>query len=683
MSAVAEVIEYEELPELAPPTAVPESNPIEAVIRAMRGRWRQVIAASVIVGSGLSFVGYSAGTQLYEAQAVLRVFPQESNILYSTGEASVLKIFDSFVKAETSYAASRPVMSRATDQLIASAPDLEGALLVTDLMRSIEIRRVDSLIVFKTKSRDADFAFEKLDAVIGAYFALKQEAASTRSQIRLSELHSRETSLVQRLKELREYQLEVGGQFGLATIIKAHAEKIAQIETLSAKFSEVSANLKALETGVDSVSVDTSDQDILYAVLLDRTMADLGFEKAKLESELAGLQTGYDGQINQRLGLKISAKREAISVIEQAISDRHEQIRLLGKIGALTDTADSSGETDTAEFQALYENIQAQLEAARNDAFDLNRKRIELEKIDQDIAETQELLKETRQALEVLRLETGRALPGYTVLMSPPEVPTEFSDDNRKLLAVLLFGFGAWLVLFAALIKALTERKLRFAETLSPISQLLSVVHVSSQAAGDANTADVIRNELQLKPLRKPRLVGTAAVISVTRSCSGETTDLAYSLAESFSRSQLRTLFIEADLECAIRTANKGWCCLLKGRQLEPVAVPDTPYLWGLPSNPASELVDADVSAPMVKNALELVVDEFDAVIISTGSFQERLASQFVLAASDVGLLQVVPTDQRKPIFKIADRLNELPRNGSVAAMFNALPKDPWLAINT
>jgi hypothetical protein len=123
-------------------------------------------------------------------------------------------------------------------------------------------------------------------------------------------------------------------------------------------------------------------------------------------------------------------------VIEQALADRREQIRILGQTGALTDApAGRRRQQHRGNPQPLRPHLEGQLAAARLEARDLNRRRIELDRIEREIEESEDLLEETRRALEVIRLESGRALPGYTVLMSPPSEPLEPADDSRKMLA--------------------------------------------------------------------------------------------------------------------------------------------------------------------------------------------------------------------------------------------------------
>jgi uncharacterized protein involved in exopolysaccharide biosynthesis/Mrp family chromosome partitioning ATPase len=684
VAAVSPIREEDQEFQLPAPAEEAQPNPIASLARAMRGRWKAVLSSATLLCPALAVAGYFSGVQLYESKAILRVYPQESNILYATGNDSVLKTFDSFVKAETTYVASNPVMVRSVEELTAVRPDLTDGLTALHLSGSIEIKRSDSLIVLRTLSRDRAFASQKLDAVIASYLALKSEAEDARTRVRLSELRSREAELQTRLNALRTDQLEVGGEFGLNALAKAHIEKIAQIDALASRKSEVSATLAALQEASGASSADTSDQEIMRATLLDRAMADLNFERAKLMSELAGLRSEYSEYTNVRFETKEQAKLEEIAVIEQAMADRREQIRVLGQTGALTDATESGNDNTLAEIQSLYDKVSGQLATARAEARDLNRRRIDLDRIENEIEEAEDLLEETRQALEVIRLESGRALPGYAVVMSPPSQPLRPAEDSRKMLMAGGFFGGGILAFALAFLSALRNKRVRFAETLVAVNDKLPVQQVSDAGDSDAHAADSLRNELQLHSLRKPRLVGKAPVIAVTRAVEGDTTDFARSLAESFARSRMKTLFIDADIgKTPGEEQDLGWRELLAGDTAHAKLSDETEGLWELTAGTEGLLDDRMVSANMIRSSIATASQSFDVVIMSTGSLQDRLSAQLILSNSDVGVLVVTPSDARSSVLGQVERLDTLPRNGSIAVMRNALRGDPWLAVRT
>jgi uncharacterized protein involved in exopolysaccharide biosynthesis len=672
-----------ELPEPLPDTVTsvaPEAagpDPIAAAMRAMRGRWLVAAATAAVLGLTLAVLGFIFGVQLFQTQAILRVYPQESNILYATGNGSVLKTFNSFVKAEASYVTSHPVMSRAVETLAATGVGLGQDLKVSDLVGSIGVKRNDSLIILTTKSRDASFAKAKLDAVVSGYFDLKSEAEKARSSFRLKELRQREGELSSRLASLRIQQLEVGGEFGNDTIVKAHIEKIAQIEALTARRSQVAATLAKLEAKTSGAPVDVSDQKIMRAILLDRGLADLNFDRVKKLAELANLRS--------RIGEKMPSllhKREEIAVLETAIAERREQIRILAQTGALTDTTENGAESSLAEIRELYDKVGDQLAGARREARDLNRRRVELNAISKDNEENQKFLVETRRALEVIRLESGRALPGYTVLMSPPSQPVDPSNDTRKLLAAGGLAAGALAGLAVALALGFSEGRMRYAETLAPYIHQLPVVQVTSAGLEDAFAADKLRNELQLLPLRGPRPADRPPVLAVTRTDPGTTGSLSLALAESYARARMRTLYIDAGLEFGCDADSRpGWRELLANLPAECIEADTNSTLFLLPPGHSSEIRDETISIRAIRNALDHVSEGFDVVVVSAGSLEDRLASHFILSVADVAIATLLPSDRRKNLFRHLERLGSLPRHGSVAVVRKALAGDPWANI--
>jgi hypothetical protein len=377
-------------------------------------------------------------------------------------------------------------------------------------------------------------------------------------------------------------------------------------------------------------------------------------------------------------------KRDEIAVLEEAIAERREQIRILAQTGALTDTTENGAEASLAEITRLYDKVSEQLGEARKEARDLNRRRIELNAISEDTEEAQKLLVETRRALEIIRLETGRALPGYTVLMSPPSQPVDPSSDNRKLLAAGGLFAGAMMGLAVALALGLSEGRLRYAETLAPHAHRLPVLQVTSSGPEDAFSADRLRNELQLLPLRGPRPAGRPPVLVVTRTDPGSTGPMSLALSESYARARMRTLYIDASLEFDCDSdARPGWRELLADLPAECIEADTNGPLFLLPPGHSSEIRDETISVRAIRRAIDRVSEGFDVVVISAGSLEDRLASHFILSVADVAIATLFPSDQRKNLFRHLERLDSLPRHGSVAVVRNALPGDPWANLSS
>jgi polysaccharide biosynthesis transport protein len=616
-----------DIPAAAERTA-PEANPVAGLLRALRGRWLVAFMVSGVIGPALAVGGYKTGDQLYSSQAILRLHPQESNILYRTGDDSVLKTFDSFAKAETSYVASHPVMEHAANALAVDFPELAADITGDDLTGSIEIKRNDSLIVLTTMSRDPAFAAAKLDAVLSAYFELKYAAENRMSGVRLEELQLRETELLARQQEIRAQMLEVGGEYGLDALARAHVEKVAQIDALEGRLAEVTATLISLESDDVTQSADMSDQEIMRATLLDRALADLNFDRAKREAEMATLITRYPATSPQ-----IRDKQAEIDIIDRSMAERRDQITVLGLTGALTDTISGDAQTSIDDIRALQEEVTGQLEEARSQARDLNGKQIELRGLVDEAEAMRDLLDETRQALEEIRLEAGHAMPGFAEIMSPASLPVEPAEDSRKMQTVMGLAAGLMLSVAGALLLGLMSRRTRYSDAMSRWSHLVPVAMVSARRAPLAVTADRLRDAAQLHPVRAPQLVGKARTVALVRLDSSPPDSLAHALAASFARARLRTLLIDADLATGTLTttlgfeASPGWREALSGQSPHAIPILAEPHLSVLPCGQLAELHDGAVSVGACRVALSRLGEGYDVVVVNAGSMAETLSA--------------------------------------------------------
>lgn len=665
---------------LAPvePIQPPEQSPIAALVRAMRGRWLASAITAAVLAPVLAFAGYQSGVRLYESGAILRVFPQESNILYSSGDDSVLKTFDSFVKAETTSVASDPVMDRARETLLVDWPTEATDMTIRDLAGSIEIKRNDSLITLNTKSRDAGFAAAKINAVVEAYLDLQAEADTARTDVRLEELQAREASLQARQADIRQRTLDVGGEYGIDALAKAHVEKVAQIDALSARRAEVEATLTAMRSQTGDSSADMSDDEIMRATLLDRALADLNFERAKREAELSTLLLRYPPDSPPILDL-----HEQIEVIDRAMADRREQIKVLGQTGALTDTSGANAEASQAEIAALLDKVTAQLADVRTEARELNGKRAELAALQEEADDVRKLLEETSGALEEIRLEAGRALPGYTAILSPATPRATPAEDSRKVLAAAGLAGGGILPFFLALALGLASGRVRHSDALIRFSHRVPVLRVVPRRRPSSSETDRLRNALQLHPLRQPMAAGAARIITFTRLDGAAPADSALALAHSFAAAGTRVLLVDADLTGAGPSrqldlqASPGWRDLLLGGT--PAPHPLAEGLDVLPAGLDPRQTDTSAGIGAIRRALAKLAEGRDLILICASGPNASLMTELLLSASDLGLAEVGPRDRKATVAAHVFRLDSLPRQGGGLVFTEARAGDPGL----
>lgn len=659
-------------------------HPLTILLRMMRGRWQRLAIVAAALGGVLGTAGVLSGHQLFESQAILRLYPQEANILYRTADDSVLKTFDSFVKAEASTVASHPVMQRALADIPAQFAKWTTAMTPSDLGGSIQIKRSDSLIVLTTTSQDAAFAQAKLTAVVGAYLAQQSAIETQRSEVRLNELLGREAALLAKRDEIRLQTLDVGGEFGITALAKAHVEKVTQIETLASRKAEVEATLEALKTKTGTASANMQNEEIMRATLLDRALADLNYDRARREAELSTLQTRY-GKTSRAL----RDKRAELAVIDQAMAARREQIRVLGQTGALTDTSGATPDASIAEMQALLGKISGQLALARQEARDLNAKRATLAALEEDAVENRALLDETRAALEVIRLESGRALPGYSVVMSPANLPSKPTADGRKTLGMAGFGLGAVLAFAGIFAAAWADRRLRFSDAVAPLAPAVPVMLVSQQALPSAGQLDRLRNRVKLLQIRTPQpdrqaqIIALAPISFAGMEGHGGSIDMALGLGASFARSGLRTLVIDAAFGpeggpvADTMAQAQGWREALAGQQVAPTTISDNLAL--LPIGGDRSVSCGAMGAAQLRKALAPLTAPYDVVLIACGALHSAVSTELILAQSDFALACLGPSDSKTSVSTYLPRFDTLPRQGGGAVFTGAAPQDPGL----
>ncbi len=654
----------------------PSANLLVGLMREMRCRWSLWVLVSTALAGGLGIAGYQMGTKTFASEAVLRVYPSETGILYASRDDSVLKTFTSFIKAETATVASHPVMSRAAHHLNEAYPVLTEGMQVLDLRGSIEIKRSESLIVLKTKSKDAAFAAAKLDAVTGAYLALSAETKLDAMHQRSAELLRREAELLAQLRELDRRRLEVGGEFGSGAIVKAHVEKVAQIDGLSTRRAEVERTLESMRRNEGGASADMNDEHILRATLLDRGLADLNIEIARHKAELATLRERYTPRARV-----VKDKQQQIDILEAAQADRREQIQVLGQTGALTDQTERGEEESLAAIEALLAKVTGELEAARKEARDLNARRVELAFLEEERDETRRMLDDTRSALDEIQIES-RSETGLVELMSPAVVPVEPAEDSSKMQALL--GAAAGWFFGTALIfgAALTRARVAWSDSLGKSAPEMQVMRVlgkgmASKGQSYAHAMDRLRTKIQLVPtaVGENEARKSARCLTVLRAGRGDARSVAQGLAKSFAHTDMKVLFIEADAQAA-PTDEKGWRDLDLKNPVEPMQDEE---LYILPAGQRTA-VEAQSSFSSLRKKLGLYDKKFDVIVIHGGAVTGSIDAELFASASDFTLAEVRRGDRKQVVAKALNAIFDRPRHGAAIVFSQAHNRDPGLA---
>ena len=648
------------------------ANPLAPLTRAMRPRWLKWLMLSSILGGALGTTGFLTGTQTYESQSILRVHPREQGILFASGDDSVIKTFDSFIKAETAFVASPDVMAHAADMLRPAFPELTAEMRTSDLRGSIEIKRSESLIVLKTKSKDAAFVSAKLDAVTQAYMDLTAARKDAMTEARTEELVRREADLLAQLREIDRRTLEVGGEYGAGAIVKAHVEKIGQIDRLATRKAEVTRTLESMRSSSGAASADMNDEHILRATLLDRGLADLNIEIARHKAELATLRLRYTPQARV-----VQDKVNQIEILAAAQADRREQIQVLGQTGALTDQTEGGEEESLDAIQSLLEKVTLELDETRAEARDLNARRVELSFLEEERDEARRMLDQTRGALDVIRVESRNGSAGLVEVMSPAVQPDEPAEDSTKMQAAMGVMGGGALATMLMLGSGLASPRLRWSDGLGKASQGLPMLGVLPRGdqpgtPGFVRAMDRLSTDLQLRPGQPGRAAAKTGPLSIAvlRAGPGAATDLARGLAESFGRTELRVLLVDAD------AAGDAACDRVAGTAAKPrregdLHVVDAGWNAGASSVP---------SLPQLRQRLADMGAGFDVVVLQGGSLLDHPSAPLLASISDFAVAELRIGDIRKHTDTALARMAGHPRFGAGLVIRNAHKRDPGLS---
>jgi Mrp family chromosome partitioning ATPase len=619
---------------------------------------------------------------------MVRISARESTILYADADDAKLKLFDAFVSGEVTYLGSRPVMERALAQL--SASDMAQKHLPQDvagLSRMIEVKRSKGLILVAGRSADSTVAATAVNAVIDNYLALHSEQEQGRQNYREQELVAREKELLARLEAIKARSLEVGGEYGINSLLKAHIAKIGRIEELEQRSDELASTIVQLESVGTVSDADTGDMEIKRATLLDRALADMTYDRAKRAATMETLRQRY----RPKNPIVVRAERE-LAVLDKAIEQRREQIATLGRTGALTGTGDGDRTQSTNELKTLQVKLQARLSVLREEAKTLNGKLVELRFLQEERTGIRVLLDETRRVLDQVRVEIRNSLPGVVEVLSRGSLADGAIEDKRPQFAILGAGLGGGLALTLFIGLALLRPVLRYSDDLEGLLSIAPLVATLPRGKAVTEPAfrtsvNRLRNAIQLLPGSEHKLPGRAAIIGVTGLDEGcGATDLCHSLAASFAESGLSTLMVDADLLTPDLTARLeagehcGWRDLLSDSNApaQPIAMEECVAL--LPAGLAKGVQDTSVSLPRLRAALGELSQDYDLMLFDLGPFRKRLAASLIASQADLTVVVSRPGEPAPQLRRILGQLDRI-APGALCQVFNfASRRDPEIA---
>ena len=607
---------------------------MQMLISALRGRLHLGAVLGSLLGVLIAILTFLSVNPVFQSQGMMRIIAREAKILYADADDLRVRLFESFAAAETNYLGSGPVLERALAKL--QAQGLPGAPRdIGELAKMLAIEGKKGLVTIVAKNQDPVMAAAAVNGVLNAYSELRLEQTEGQQNFRAQELAAREKTLLTQLQSIDKTVLDVGKEYGQVAIAEAHKNKISQISEISGRIDELTTTLNQLETVGYNLDADAGDAEIKRTMLLDQSMANMTYDRAKKAAEAVALAKRY------RPGHpKVELMKAEIVVLDKAIEDRRTQIATLGRTGALTQR-DQSEKQSVDELRRLLSKLQDRRTSLETEAVDLNARIVRLAYLKEERSQTRANLDQTRGALEEVRVESRNASPGVTEIVARGNVPERPFEDKRKAMAMvgMMGGLGLGFALIA--LWGILRPTIRSEKDISALGASVAYAGAFVSAGEPVHR---LRNMLHLALLRHDSAHGRiVAVIGAGRE-QGVTT-LARALAQSFHQSGSRTALVDGHLAKPDMSAmyaglhEKGLTDWIFGRRSDPLPLTRDGGITLLPAGNSPEVRDHSISPGDVRHAMDMLAEDHDIVIADCGVAKQVLSSTLFAAHCDVVLL--------------------------------------------
>lgn len=685
MGEAAQLTAFRNVDEADDREATSGSNPLEYLMRTLRGRWAKVLIASALLGAAGAVIGFFIQKPKFVSTGIVQVSANRPGIMYEDRDDSRLRLFDAFVSAEAAYLGSRPVLERAlSEDGIADVGWAPSAENFRRLREALEVNFKGGLITVTCNSVLAEESAAMVNSLLDAYSDMHVEHLRREDSVRERQLVIREAELLEKLESLEGRIKAVGQEYGVQSIAAAHVRKIAQIEEVDVRVTELATTVASREAADSLSEVDTGDVEIKRLVVLDHALADMLFERTKRAAHLASLPTDL-----AESHPAVKQAKKALASIDAAVEDRRAQLATLGSTGALTKAGKNSSEESLEGLRALWSRLKDRVEDLRGEAIELNARLIELEFLDGEREQVRELLDQTRAVLEQVRVESQNTLPGTIEIRARGSVPAQPAEDKRMIMAAAGGFGGVGVGLFSVLGLGLLLRRLRYSDELDAATPDIALSGVLPDTELDGvNASDYthaihrLRNEIQLS--RSGNQKSQLIVVTGSRTGCG-ISQTAKALAESHAQTQVKTVVVDADLLTQSLTEEMNLSgkegvreALRQDRLNGEVCSVSKEHLFAVPAGQDEAVSDHHVSRHAMARLFSRLRNEFDTVIVDVGTFQEHLVARLSAAQADQTVFVVAKDQSPQETSTTLEALKEV--TGSLHLVFNfAAVDDPNL----
>ncbi|MBL4838887.1 MAG: hypothetical protein JKY34_15055 [Kordiimonadaceae bacterium] len=643
-------------------TDVAPVNPVAVIIRIFRGLWMYTTVAALSVGLVAGYGAYSATNPVFESQGLVRIIARDPKILFADRDDTRLRIYDAFVASEATYMGSRTVLIRAHEWLVETINKRETALSApnqNDFINALTIKKLKGLIAISAKSRAPYLAKKYVEALLHSYASLHAEHSGSRQTLRARELEMRVLELQAKQQNFSKIILEIGQEYDVFSLAKAHLTKVTQLEALDLRIEALATTLMEMESTGGTLNADVGDMEIKRATLLDRAMADMIFERAKRAADLAKLRLRY-----QPTHPKIKTLKTSLAVIDAAIESRRRLISTLGRAGAMTGADGMTQSQSLAELNALMKKLTNRRNDLSNLSRELNGKLIDLRRISEEKAQITGMLAETRRILDGVLLESRNSMPGTIDILAAGDMPEIPTTDKRKQFALLAFLAANMLTFFLVFCKRQFSAVVKYSDDLQTI--LPATLDISVMPSEPSNTrVAAFLSELQFSSNWQ---MGDATIVSIIR--LSEKTDIPLDALASLAGSQgMKTLLVCAAQHDQCTSA--GFSNSIKlGSDVRPIRASGFDFMsFGTSS------VEDGYTLDNARTWLKSVSQNYDLILLYAGVPEKDFSARVIPNLSHINIMAVSPGVNTRVIRRTLSRLQNLK-----PLFTGAIQNDPQLA---
>jgi uncharacterized protein involved in exopolysaccharide biosynthesis len=663
-------------------------DPLGLVTRAVRGRVRHIGILAMATAALFALLAWVVIDPLYQSTAAVRILPREAKLLYADADDTRSRLYDAFVTAEVHLMQSRPILESAWQKMEATEQrDFVIPADVGKLGNLFTVSNRKGLVTVAARSGNPSLSAAAVNSVLDSYESYKDAARDRLNTLRRTELQVRADTLASTLQELDERYLQIAGEHDLNSLSKAHVAKTAQLEVLEERVGEVENTIaQFLKTGSIGAD-DIRNAEIQRALLLDQALAEMTYERASRLAALTTLRTRY-----QPTHTRIRTAELELATLEEAITERRDQITTLGNVGALTGGASQSSQQSLDELQSVREKLLLRRVDVSKEASDLIGKLVKIRRIVAEQVRVSDLLDETKKALDEVIVESQAGLSRSIDVIARGKVPDGPIEDKRRPIAFGAALFGALGLLASIVLASIFNPRIRFSDDLGPEVSKKTLAAIPGLHAGQTDLQVVgfkARNEIDMRSTAEagPLVIGVAGTTT-----SGRPGQMALSLANAFAARDVNTLLIDVDPNRAVTdeldlSDESGLSDILEAAISLPQAARCLPTDHGeisvLSSGKAcSDSLRSPISTITIRDYRALIDEaakDHEVIVFALGVLSSGKQSALGASVSDQFVLMTSAGDRKRDVTNAMTLLDRVTPDRYFLVMNRASSLDPML----